>query len=317
MAENRPPLDDDDAGGALVFTPGGRRPRRKVHLQAPIAKGGSMDEFVITPGGRRHRRHVRRLRPGETATFGEATGFRLRQRDEPGPPDEANWITSAGWMNTTGNPITRFATTWTVPPAPTTSASQLIYLFNGIEPANGQVILQPVLQWGDSGPDKDGQNRTGAFWTAASWLVGGPDGSALHTPHVGVNPGDVLVGVITLTAQSAAGFEYTCEFEGLGGTAMPTQPIAELAWCVQTLEAYEGNRSPPPAYDLSNPAEYPAADSVSFGQIAIVTNATGPAGAWTVQNTVSGYGEQTQIVTNASTAGEVVIWFHQAPAAGV
>jgi hypothetical protein len=304
------------SGDEMVVTPGGRLPRRKVHLSYTLT-GGPMDEFVITPGGRRHRRHVHRIRAGEKASFQERTGFRLRQRDEPGPPDSANWITSAGWMNTTGRPITRFATTWTVPPAPALEASQLIYLFNGIEPSDGQAILQPVLQWGDSGTDKDGQNRTGPFWTAASWLVGGPDGSAIHTPHVRVNSGDVLVGVITLTAQSGAGFEYACEFEGLAGTSMTTQPISELAWCVETLEAYElqGNQAPP--YDLNDAAEYPLSNSVTFSSIDIVTNAANPNGLWQSQDVVTQFGEHTEIAANTSTNGRVLIWFRRPAAPGV
>jgi hypothetical protein len=242
----------------------------------------------------------------------------LRQRDEPGPPDSANWITSAGWSNDTGNPITSFTTTWTVPPAPADAASQLIYLFNGIEPADGQTILQPVLQWGDSGADDDGQNRTGAFWTAASWLVGGVDNSATHTPHVRVNPGDVLIGAITLVSQSDAGFAYTCEFRGLAGTTLPTPPMGQLVWCVQTLEAYELQGNPTPPYELNAPSEYPASDAVTFGDIHIITNAPGPAGSWLKQDVVTNYGEHTEISANASSGGTVVIYFRQPipPAAG-
>jgi hypothetical protein len=286
----------------VAFTPGGPRDPEKVHLIVPAA------DRAIPPGGPRHRSHVRRIESGERMRFTVERGRRLRERDLPGPPDEANWITYAAWMNSTGNPITELTTTWTVPPAPAAQASQLLYLFNGIEPADGQVIVQPVLQWGDSGPDDDGQNRTGQFWSVATWIVGGPDASATHTPHIPVNPGDVLVGLVTLTSQSASGFMYTCEFQGLAGTTLITPQISELVWCVETLEAYElqGNHVPP--YDLNAATEYPVGP-LSFQDIGIVTNASGPAGAWSTQNLVAQYGENTFVAANSTTAGEVVITF--------
>ncbi len=134
-----------------------------------------------------------------------------------------------------------------------------------------------TVQWGDSGADEDNQNRTGAFWTVASWIVGGPDDSAMHTPHLRVSPGDVLVGVIKLSKQSSAGFVYSCEFQGMDGTTLLTSPIAELVYCVETLEAYELQGSHTPPYDLDSISEYPAAP-VSFGNIQVVTSAPGQQG---------------------------------------
>jgi len=276
----------------------------------------SARDMVVPPGGPRHRSRVRRVESGTTARFSrsyalglsETGGARLRQQAAPGPPDQANWITNAGWSNATGNPITSFLSTWTVPAAPAQQASQLIYLFNGIEPGDGQTIVQPVLQWGDSGTDEDGQNRTGAFWTVASWIVGGPDGSATHTPHIRVTPGDVLVGAIRLVSQSAGGFVYRCEFQGLAGTTLITDQIPELVWCVETLEAYELQGSHTPPYDLDSAAEYPASP-VTFSHIGIITNGPSPAGLWTESDMVTNYGEQTSIITNATAEGEIAIAF--------
>jgi hypothetical protein len=289
-------------GNSVRFTPGGPRARENVHMIVPAA------DRAVPPGGPRHRSRVRRIQSGETVRFTGDRTSRLRAKDLPGPPDQANWIVYAGWMNSTGNPITKLTTTWTVPPAPATQASQLIYLFNGIEPADGQVIVQPVLQWGDSGADEDGQNRTGPFWAVASWVVGGPDDSATHTPHIRVNPGDVLVGVVTLVNQSTLGFVYDCEFEGLPGTTLTTSPISELVWCVETLEAYElqGNRIPP--YDLDSATKYPVG-RLNFQDIGIITNAPGPAGPWMAQNVVTQYGENAFVAANTTTNGDVVITF--------
>jgi hypothetical protein len=285
---------------SVRFTPGGPRSSEKVHMIIPAA------DRAFPPGGPRHRSRVRRVESGQRVRFSAERGGRLRAQEFPGPPDAANWIAYAGWMNNTGTPITSLATTWTVPPAPATQASQLLYFFNGIEPGDGQVIVQPVLQWGDSGADEDGQNRTGPFWTVASWIVGGPDGSATHTPHIRVNAGDVLTGVVTLTDQSAAGFAYECEFQGLAGTTLATPPISQLVWCVETLEAYELQGAHTPPYDLNEASEYPPGQ-VSFHDIGIVTNAPGPAGAWVSQDVVSQYGENAVVAANSTTNGEVVI----------
>jgi hypothetical protein len=256
---------------------------------------------------------MHRVEPRETARFSAKVGLRppslrLRRSDAPGPPDDANWIAYAGWLNTTGDPVSQFVSTWTVPPAPADQSRQLIYLFNGMQTADGQIILQPVLQWGNHGTDKDGVNRTGPFWTAASWIVGGPYGTATHSQHVPVNDGDILVGAITLTNQSSDGFVYRCEFQGLPDTQFSTDTMAELVWCVETLEAYElpDNQNKP--YDLNAAAEYPAG-SVTFTDIAITTNAPGPSGQWSRHLLVSQQGEDISISTNSTSDGEIVITF--------
>jgi hypothetical protein len=223
----------------------------------------------------------------------------------------ANWITCAWWTKPPGSPITSFVTTWTVPPEPAAKAHQLLYLFNGLEPADGQIILQPVLQWGDSGPDEDNVNRTGQFWTVASWLVGGPGNSAHHTPHIRVNPGDMLVGSMKLVSQLPGAFTYSCEFQGLN-TLLLTPPMSELVACCQTLEAYELKGQHTPPYDLDSASEYPAAPAVTFKGIYIVTEAEGPAGMWTEDNIVIKYGEVTSIAKNSPTGGEIDIYFRNA-----
>jgi hypothetical protein len=226
----------------------------------------------------------------------------------PGP--SANWITAGWWQNRTGQPITSFRATWQVPPVPATQGSQLIYLFNGMEPANFSTILQPVLQWGNSGSDEDGVQRTGPFWTVASWIVPAPDGQAHHTPHVRVNPGDTLVGVMTLLGQSGGLCSYECQFEGIAGTDFKTPFILPPAWCDVTLEAYENNTSMSPPYDLFSASEYPATGSSAFRALDIQTGGTAATGSWSPpQNLVFNYGEHTVIAVDSPTNGEVDIFY--------
>ena len=268
------------------------------------------EDFVIAPGGWRHRSHVHLVRPGTTLAMDHHPAVPVKRYRKPGAPDSANWITSGYWTNNSGQTITSLLTSWTVPPAPSAQATQLLYLFNGIEPADGSTIVQPVLQWGDSGTDEDHINRTGPFWTVSSWIVPAPNGHAYHTPHVRVRPGDTLVGAVTLISQSAAGFAYKCEFQGVPGTDYFTVPVAELTWCMQTLEAYELNSAANPPYDLYSDSEYPDTAMTVFGAIDITTkDGAGPAGTWVPWDIVDSFGERTLIAANASTNGEVDIYY--------
>jgi hypothetical protein len=326
----------------LVNTPGGPRPRESVHLtppgstipfqgenpasippaqaDQPIHKRGTnvAQQKVITPGGVRDRSRVRLAAPGSVVNVGgtqapmiAAAMTKPKSNTPPGPPSQANWISAGWWYNDSGSPISSFVTTWTVPPMPETQAAQLLYLFNGMQPANTApflTILQPVLQWGSSGPDEDGVMRTGSFWTIASWIVPDATGSVHHTPHIRVEPGEVLVGVMALTGQAGGLFTYSCGFQGIAGTMFSVTNMPELVWCVETLEAYENNSTTPPPYDLDSAAEYPATDRTAFGTINIRTGAA-PTSHWAPDNYETKYGEHTTVVSDSATNGEVDIYY--------
>lgn len=85
--------------------------------------------------------------------------------------------------------------TWTVPSYPSLLSGQLLYVFNAIEPASGDWILQPVLQYGVS------PAGGGNYWAIASWLVGA-NGYAFHSPLVKVAPGNSIFGYTEMTAVS-------------------------------------------------------------------------------------------------------------------
>jgi len=124
---------------------------------------------------------------------------RPRHRTEgvTNPPGTGN-----GWVEASqreaslgpGDNIDYVAGTWTVPSYPSLFGS-LIYLFNGIEPASGDWILQPVLQYG-AGPAGGGH-----YWAIASWLVGA-NGYAFHSPLETVAPGNSIFGYTKMTGAS-------------------------------------------------------------------------------------------------------------------
>jgi hypothetical protein len=254
------------------------------------------------------RSEVHLTAPGTTLVVAKRIETTIRRSKLAGRPDQANWI-SAGWLNMAGNSIKSFVTSWKVPAAPIIQSSQLLYLFNGMEPMDASTIVQPVLQWGDSGPDEDGVNRTGQVWTVASWIVPAPDGQTYHTPHVPVNPGDTLVGAITLVQKSAGGYVYSCEFQGLPATRFSTPAISELIWCSETLEAYELSGAANPPYDLNSASEYPAEKFTTFEGINISFDGTQNNGFWTTTDYEAKFGEFTELVTNSVSNGEIRIHY--------
>jgi len=280
----------------LVLTPGGLRPKSLVHRIEPGAILDGSD-------GRYRMRH----RSGRTlADFGvipfRPVGRPLMPRNVffpvPAviPAFGSGWITYASWSNNTGTPVSRFATSWVVPPAPSTQSGQTIFLFNGIQ--NATMIYQPVLQWGPSGAG--GGNN----WSVASWYADGQTGQSFYSSLVNVNVGDLLVGVMTLTGQSAAGFSYNCEFQGIANTGLPIQNIQELTWCIETLEAYS----------ITKCSDYPATDKTAMAAIDLRTGNTNPPVVWTVSDAVTDCGQHTlRFDDDALGNGEVDLWYRGGP----
>jgi hypothetical protein len=309
----------------LVLTPGGKRPRKLVRRVEPgevvrgDASGGAnvisernipmASNLVLTPGGYRHPSLVHRVEAGHAIHFSEgktrlknlATGKMIdvpEHQIQPGevPAFGSGWIVDAFWLNGTGNPVTSFKTSWRVPPAPATSSGQTIFLFNGIDPVNpSQAILQPVLQWGPSNAGG------GEFWSVASWYVLGT-GQAFFTNPVPVNPGDTLVGVMTLTGQANGLFSYQSEFQGIPGTQLPVQNVAELVWCNETLEAY----------NITACSDYPAADLTAMQSIQLATGNTTPTIHWTPQDRVTDCGQHAVVVIDSGSGGQVDLFYRKA-----
>ena len=281
-------------------------------------------QIIITPGGARDRSLVFEIEPGHAL---RRSGERIQKmradgtmaadlgaipiKPGPGPLMPRNvvvprlmepalgsgWITYAGWTNNSGHPISSFRTTWVVPPNPATSSGQLIYLFNGIQ--NSTMIYQPVLQWGNNGA------FGGNYWVVASWYADGQGGQAFHTSPVRVSVGQVLTGIMTLTSQSAAGFTYNCEFQGIANTSLPIQNVQELTWCAETLEAYS----------VQHCSDYPACQFTAMLDIAIMCGSTTPTISWSPQAPVSECGQHCTVVSNSATSGQVDLYYEQfAPA---
>jgi len=272
-----------------------------------LIRNAVAEGLISTPGGFRKKSFVHLVRPGQAvvkrggisrvmnAATGQLNPVALQDLAVRNPDDQTGgWVTWASWSNQTGTPISSFATTWVVPPPPAEAASQLLYLFNGLQNPAGTEILQPVLQWGNSGAGG------GPFWGVASWHVDSKN-HAFCTPLVPVNPGDSLTGVMTLTGSFDDGtHNYRCEFLGIDGTALLALGTPELTDAEQTLEAY----------GMTDANQYPAAASTRMTQIDLQTGGAPAPLNWapnTMQNPL--YGEHTTIVSYATPGGEVDLFY--------
>ena len=271
------------------------------------------DHIIMTPGGPRHSSLVHKVEPKHTLD-GTAGRIRLfdhtarliadfgalaeRPKDRPLMPAnvaphrltvpglQSGWISYASWLNNTGKPIKSFRSTWVVPPPPATQSGQLVYLFNGIQ--NSTMIYQPVLQWGSNGA------FGGNYWLVASWYADGQSGQSFYSSNVQVNPGDTLVGVMTMTGQSGSSFNYSCQFQGIPATALPITNQQELTWCALTLEAY----------NMTKCRDYPNADFTAFTANDIQTTSGAAPVVWTASNPVTDCGQHT-IVDNAHHEADI------------
>jgi len=136
-------------------------------------------------------------------------------------------------------------------------------LFNSIEPASYDTILQPVLQYGPSAAGG------GAYWAVASWYVTGQ--GAYYTKLVRVNVGQSLQGVITLTGITGGLYNYMSSFSNIRGTTLPLMGSAQLVWATETLESY----------NVATGSDYPRGSTV-FSSINIRTTQGTPSVWWNI-----------------------------------
>jgi len=261
--------------------------------------------YVSTPGGYRLKSFVHPVgvdqavakRPGASQLMNLVTSSLVGSPAVSTSQDLAGlgggWVTWAIWTNATGVAISSFATSWVVPPAPSSDSGQLIYLFNGLQDQTGGEILQPVLQWGVSGAGG------GSYWSVASWHVDS-NGHAFCTPTVPVHVGDALIGLMTLSVQGDGSLNYACQFKGIPGTSLLALGLADLVQATETLEVY----------NLTGSTDYPHAQMTAMSGIDIQLMGN-PAPLGWVANVMSNpaFGEHTTIVSNATPGGEVDLYY--------
>jgi hypothetical protein len=236
-----------------------------------------------------------------------------------------NWVTYAEWDNTTGEPITSFSTTWTVPEAPANnngSDAELFYIWDGMTPMGSSTypLLQPVLQWGTNGI------FGGKYWSVANWCVFSNTLAAITTPQTNISPGIGLTGEMSYEGQQSDGsYNYLCSFNNYpslvlnmtqgysynkagGGTGTVPQ-FPELNSVFEVLEVPN---------EINAASEYPPQLSVDMDYISVQVGPqqgsyTPAPLAWdaTTKGTVGAtMGEHTAVVSNNSNGqGQVDLFF--------
>ena len=260
-----------------ILTPWGYRDSAYVH---EVPEGY---ELTNMPDG-----HVRMENPttGDHVDFAEAPAAAVK------PLPDSGWQTYASWLNTGDKPVTSFETTWKVPAIPSNDDGQILYQFNGIQPAVILAIVQPVLQYGNNGA------FGGSFWCVASWYV--TETQAFYTKHLEkVKTGKSLTGKITLTAQKSAGDTYVIEFDGIGPTKLTMKDLPEMAWFVETLEVY--------GVDVCS--DYPNQAFSEMSKINLKAGSKTPSVTWSPTDDETGCGVQTTIVTQGGKNGAVDIYY--------
>jgi hypothetical protein len=308
------PEEADD----LVVTPGGLRPRSRVHILKP-------GQHVDTTGGRIRiiddatGEVVKDLGEGGPTEAKEGEGespIGQLKASVPGLPD-IGWIENSQWRNGDTNPIIYFSTTWVVPPEPTSSDGQTVYLFNGVQPDSAAHIIQPVLQWGSS------YAGGGNYWSISNWYADGQFGSSVVKAPTKVNPGDVITGVITCTdtstTTSGTTYTYKSSFVGHSEVDLVYTTSELMTWAYETLEAYGPYDSKIKNFDpISQCSDYPPVPFTTMYNIEIktgtpATSGTDAAMTWSPVTNFNSCGQICTIGSNSSPGGSVNLFYRTHP----
>lgn len=269
-------------GAATVLTPYGDRPAANVHH---VPEGGAVrlvnDEIHVVDAA------------GSVLHVAKNDGTAPRQI-APTKTDTAKrafatgWIAYAYWTNTASSPIASFTTTWTVPAVPASNVGQTLFWFNSIEPASGNAILQPVLQYGGSAAGG------GSYYAVASWYLVGSQ--TYYTTPVKTSTGTSLTGLISLTSVSGSSYNYVTSFSGISGTSLTATGSAQLVWATETLEVY----------GVTAASQFPTGSTAFTGINLKLQSGAVPSVTWSAVSS-SADGVTTTINTQGATNAKVTI----------
>ncbi|KAJ3204118.1 hypothetical protein HDU83_006041 [Entophlyctis luteolus] len=201
---------------------------------------------------------------------------------------KSGWVADATWYNTLGSPIDYFTSTWSVPPVPETYHTQTVFIFNSIEPAAFNAILQPVLQYGPSAAGG------GEYWAVANWYLD-PSGTYFTTP-VQVSVGQELTGIMELVSVSGSSYSYQSYFSGVGSVLSATG--AQLVWATETLEVY----------NIQAATDYPAGSTYIYDINLRLQNNANPAVTWGTSSDAADNVVAT-VITQGSSGAEVELHY--------
>ena len=240
-----------------------------MHPSAGVTRPAEVPaDYVITPFGYFHPSCVRTLTSGSTVlhdgrvqhpdgTVEETAQSCAYPHYRVGPSGETkptinSWVEDIDTTSTSS--YGELTSTFTVPTAPTTKASQTVYFFPGFQDTNASgsdiSILQPVLTWTGKGP-----------WNISSWNCC-LSGTADQSTPVNVNVGDTIYGTITSTCKSGstscATWNVLSEDKTTGkSTTLANTPSDGQTWNWGFGAVLE-------SYSVTTCKDFPAAGTISF-----------------------------------------------------
>lgn len=128
-------------------------------------------------------------RPGTTAPSSAAHGTILPAGACNFGPGGSYWAASC--YGSSPSWVTSFDQKYAVPSNPAQTGA-LIFLWGGIENANGSTLLQDVLTWGANGGIVTQPN----IWYVNNWYLW-PSNNSVHSASMHVNPNDTIVADLT------------------------------------------------------------------------------------------------------------------------
>lgn len=286
------------AAGTVVQSP------RHLTTAGPNRPASVPEDYVITPNGYFHASCVKEVAQGDTflkdqGAIQHADGSleslspcaypRYSKRGDvvspsgpssiktdsshPPTPNSSTYI-EYGYIVTPSSSYAGVIGQITVPPAPSASNGQSVFLFPGLEDQSvgypAGTILQPVLGWNNFGA---------AAWTIASWNCCYYNEEVYSTPK-NVSSGDLIIGEVYTNCPSGT---LTCstwyvstEDAGKGSTVLSSTSNYGQTFNVAYGAALE-------VYSISSCSNYPSGGSTTFnGSVYDINGAPISNPAWTL-----------------------------------
>lgn len=205
-------------------------------------------------------------------------------------PHTAGRVAYAYWSSNSLSPISTFSSSWIVPPYPTVSSGQTIFLYSSLEATSGSAILLPALQYGPSSAGG------GPSWTVATWYITGS--AVYYTTTYGVFPGQGVIGLIDFIPPSNGTYNYIAEFDGLG---IPASGSLHVTGSVQLVQATESLA----AYGIASINNYPVGSTI-FSSISLTVTTGVPGIYWNAVSDAAD-GITTTVNTQGATNAKITI----------
>jgi len=171
----------------------------------------------------------------------------------PPVPLADGWWLDSWW--TSSKEVVKLSAQWKVPANPASDGAALFF-FPSVETSNSPAIVQPVLQWGNTGAGG------GNYWGIANWYVPN-SGSAITSSLHSTAAGRTITGTMTRSSGTASYWDISFTQSTGDGASLYTD-TGRTSW----KEVQGGVLE---VYYASSCSRLPNASSVTFSKIAVST----------------------------------------------